>query len=148
MGEFLRTLNHSKFATFIVTKAHRDTDIAGHADIEHFRFDGAGVDLSLYDEILLFGLAPAPDALSPMSDAELAALATFMDGGGGVFATGDHEDLGVVLCGRASAGAVDAQGVVLAGSGAERRAGRAASSGPRSDRDDSARRRRKLHQFR
>ena len=35
-----------------------------------------------------------------MSDSELKALATFMNGGGGVFATGDHEDLGVALNGR------------------------------------------------
>jgi hypothetical protein len=100
LSEFIRSLHHSKFTTFIITKAHRDTDVGGHADIEHFRFDGAGVDLSVYDEIFLFGLAPDYESLSPMSESEISALAEFMDGGGGVFATGDHEDLGVALCGR------------------------------------------------
>src|SRR5436305_11473965 len=57
LGEFLRALHHSPFTTFMVTKAHRDTDVNHHADIEHFRFDGAGVNLSVYDEILLFGVA-------------------------------------------------------------------------------------------
>lgn len=81
-----------------VTKAHRDTDIRGAADIEHFRFDAH--DLSVYDEIFLFGVATPFETDAVMTDSELAALATFMDGGGGVFATGDHEDLGVALNGR------------------------------------------------
>ncbi len=33
-----------------------------------------------------------------MPPAEVAALRIFMDGGGGVFATGDHEDLGAWRC--------------------------------------------------
>jgi hypothetical protein len=37
---------------------------------------------------------------NPMTDTELKALTAFMDGGGGVFATGDHADLGVELNGR------------------------------------------------
>ncbi len=100
LSEFIRTLTHSApyFSPVLVTKAHRDTDVRGAADIENFRFDKH--DLSVYDEIFLFGVASPDDTNSTMSDAELIALATFMDGGGGVFATGDHEDLGVVLNGR------------------------------------------------
>jgi hypothetical protein len=86
------------FSSFAVTKAHRDTDVRGAADIQNFRFDQH--DLSVYDEIWLIGLAGNGGTLSTMSDAELGALGAFMNGGGGVFATGDHEDLGVVLCGR------------------------------------------------
>jgi hypothetical protein len=86
-------------SSFAVTKAHRDTDVGNAADIVNFRFDQH--DLSAYDEIWLFGLAAdASGTGAPMTDSELAALAAFMDGGGGVFATGDHENLGVVLCGR------------------------------------------------
>ncbi len=100
LSEFLRTLSSPvpHLTRIFVTKAHRDTDIRGAANIEHFRFDQH--DLSAYDEIFLFGVAGPGETDAPMSDAELAALAAFMDGGGGVFATGDHEDLGVVLNGR------------------------------------------------
>ena len=100
LSEFVGTLTSDTpyFNRVIVTKAHRDTDIRGAADIEHFRFDKQ--DLSVYDEIFLFGVAGPGETDAPMTDAELAALAVFMDGGGGVFATGDHEDLGVVMNGR------------------------------------------------
>jgi hypothetical protein len=100
LSEFIRTLTDpsSKFTRVLVTRAHRETDVRGAADIEHFRFDAH--DLSVYDEIFLFGVAPHTESNTPMSEAELGALAAFMDGGGGVFATGDHEDLGVMLCGR------------------------------------------------
>jgi hypothetical protein len=100
LGEFIRTLTSSapNFTRVLVTKAHRDRDVRGAADIEHFRFDAH--DLSIYDEIFLFGVAPPGGTDATMSEVELGALAAFMDRGGGVFATGDHEDLGVVLCGR------------------------------------------------
>jgi hypothetical protein len=100
LSEFINTLTSSTayFNRVLVTKAHRDTDVRGAADIEHFRFDQH--DLSRYDEIFLFGVAGPGETDAPMTDAELAALAAFMNGGGGVFATGDHEDLGVVLNGR------------------------------------------------
>jgi hypothetical protein len=98
LSEFIHTLSVSTphFARVSVTKAHRDTDVRGAAHIEHYRFDQH--DLSLYDVIFLFGVASLEET-EAMSDAELIALATFMDGGGGVFATGDHEDLGVELNG-------------------------------------------------
>ncbi|MEX3943319.1 hypothetical protein AB4Y44_27970 [Paraburkholderia sp. BR10937] len=86
------------FSRFHITKAHRDTDVRGAADIEHFHFDEH--DLSVYDEIWLIGVAPRGGTDTTMSESELFAIATFMDGGGGVFATGDHEDLGVELCGQ------------------------------------------------
>jgi hypothetical protein len=101
LSEFVRTLTTpaTHFARIGVTKAHRDTDVGGVADIEHFRFDEH--DLSRYDVIFLFGVAAGPwETDANMSDVELVALANFMAGGGGVFATGDHEDLGVMLNGR------------------------------------------------
>lgn len=78
---------------FEVTKAHRRFDPVAH--ISEFRFDA--VDLSGYDQIWLFGVERAGDEIS---ETELRAIAQFMDGGGGVFAAGDHEDLGVAMCGR------------------------------------------------
>jgi hypothetical protein len=78
---------------FVVTTAHRNNDAS--ASLKNFRFDAE--DLSQYDEIWLFGVERQP---SYLSDAELKAISQFMAGGGGVFATGDHEDLGAGLCSR------------------------------------------------
>ncbi|MCC8250007.1 hypothetical protein [Saccharothrix luteola] len=81
---------------FEVTRAHREENLpALSADLAGFRFDGH--DLGQYDQIWLFGVARAPRP--PLDQTELRALAEFMDAGGGVFATGDHEDLGVSMCG-------------------------------------------------
>jgi hypothetical protein len=75
-----------------VETAHRDGDepatIPGL-----FRFDQH--DLGQYDQIWLFGSTTRP----LMSKSERKAVAEFMNAGGGVFATGDHEDLGWSVCG-------------------------------------------------
>jgi hypothetical protein len=64
----------------------------------NFRFDTANpaVTLAHYDQIWLFGINPGAFALNP---AEVALLSEFMNGGGGVFATGDHASLGRELSG-------------------------------------------------
>jgi hypothetical protein len=98
LSEFVRVLTSGWFPRFNVTKAHRDTDVNGAADVENFKFDA--VDLSVYDEIWLFGVADTGGTANAMTDSELVALTKFMNGGGGVFATGDHADLGVELNGR------------------------------------------------
>jgi hypothetical protein len=95
-----------------VVKAHRQTDPASDkggptpADIENFRFSAAT--LAGLDEVWLIGynsvrpgdvgLTPAEKA-SILDDNELAALTTFMNDGGGVFAAGDHTGLGLSLAG-------------------------------------------------
>lgn len=78
---------------FEVTTAHRGAEST--ASLQNFRFDRT--DLDRFDQIWLFGVANRGDELT---EAELRAIARFMDDGGGVFATGDHEDLGVQMCGR------------------------------------------------
>jgi hypothetical protein len=79
---------------FEITTANRRNDPT--ADIQNFNFDTPN--LADFDEIWLFGVERG---FSPsLTDQELRALSQFMDGGGGVFATGDHEDLGVAMCGR------------------------------------------------
>lgn len=89
------------YARFVVTTAHRDevNDDAAHPDLKlftSFRFDAPGeLKLESFDEIWLFGVNRT---IAALSDAERAALEAFMDGGGGVFATGDHEDLGAAMC--------------------------------------------------
>lgn len=77
---------------FEFTKAHRQNG-AGADVIENFRFDGH--DLGQYDQIWMFGIERTGD---PLSGSELRSLSTFMDNGGGVFATGDHENLGQAMC--------------------------------------------------
>lgn len=100
LSEFMRSItSHAPGAPRVeATKAHRDTDARNAADLVNFRFDQH--DLAQWDVILLFGVATEGDTAAVMTGDELAALAAFMDAGGGVFATGDHEDLGVALNGR------------------------------------------------
>jgi hypothetical protein len=95
--------------SYVIKKAHRypknKYPQAAGADIDGFTFD-ANFNLANYDELWLFGIAssnpegpygdPVGFALQPD---ELAIIQQFMDGGGGVFATGDHDDLGRDLCG-------------------------------------------------
>jgi hypothetical protein len=73
----------------------------------NFRFTNAGFDIDEYDQIWFFGDFPSnepnnpDDAMySPLSGAELKVLADWMDRGGGVFATGDHSNLGASMCSR------------------------------------------------
>jgi hypothetical protein len=81
---------------FEVTKAHRQTVDGSAADISDFRFDSHN--LTQYDEIWLFGING--NGADELSDKELKALAQFMDKGGGLFATGDHENLGQAMAAR------------------------------------------------
>lgn len=75
-----------------MSKAHRQSGAEPDV-IDNFRFDGH--DLSRYHQIWLFGINGAgPD---PLSASELRALSQFMDQGGGVFATGDHQNLGQAM---------------------------------------------------
>lgn len=79
-----------------------------------FRFNSVLTDGSLvidhYDEAWCYGFKPdnlgatdanivLPSALAT-SDAELAAFTTWMNNGGGVFATGDHDYVGASMCHR------------------------------------------------
>lgn len=89
-------------AGFEVTRAHREID-ASPGVLTGFNFAGAGVDLLVFDVIWLIGFrgrnvdgVSGSFALPPV---EIAAIARFMDAGGGVFATGDHDGIGADLCG-------------------------------------------------
>lgn len=88
-----------------VVKAHRRQDPMGTgsgttrvtpADIENFVFTANA--LNGFDQVWLFGAENADPTLD-LAPAELQALTHFMNAGGGVFATGDHADLGVTLNG-------------------------------------------------
>ena len=95
LGQILKILAGDPWShvQFVVTKAHRQAS-SETGVLPNFRFDAH--DLNKYDQIWLFGIVrTSPDPLNPQ---ELKALSQFMDGGGGVFATGDHENLGQAMC--------------------------------------------------
>ncbi len=76
-----------------VTKAHRGTDpLTAPGVIENFKFHEHN--LNDYDQIWLLGYSTGI-----LPDSEQAAIAAFMNQGGGVFATGDHAGLGSALAG-------------------------------------------------
>jgi len=89
-------------AGFDVTRAHRESD-ATPGVLQSFNFAAAGVDLLVYDVIWLIGLhgrnLTGSSGGRDLSDPEIAAITRFMDAGGGVFATGDHDSLGSDLSG-------------------------------------------------
>ncbi|HEY0636852.1 MAG TPA: hypothetical protein VGD67_04335 [Pseudonocardiaceae bacterium] len=78
----------------ITTARHGSVSADASADVNGLRFDQH--DLSRYDQIWLFAVSPG----NSLAAGEATALWEFMQGGGGVFATGDHEALGEGLCGR------------------------------------------------
>ena len=91
----LETTVHAS-ANLIVSRAHRGdpgNERLNGADKDFIFSDGS---LSNIDVVFMFAAGRGSPLLSPP---ELKALATFMDSGGGVFATGDHDWLGRAMCG-------------------------------------------------
>jgi len=94
-------------AGFEVTKAHRGTDSTATPGFQNFNFAAppAGHALLDFDVIWLIGLA-GRNVNSGFSDpnglgaAQHNALAAYMEAGGGVFATGDHDSVGSNMSGR------------------------------------------------
>lgn len=90
-------------AGFQVTRAHRQNDVTAGV-LQAFNFAGAGVNLLEHDVIWLIGHdgrnTVGSSGAFDLSPAEIAAIARFMDAGGGVFATGDHDSIGADMCGR------------------------------------------------
>jgi len=86
-----------------LTLAHRTTHATPTVTVgtdvytiqNNFTF-GASVTLANYDQIWIFAIGGGAFALS---NAEVGIISEFMNGGGGVFATGDHASLGRELCG-------------------------------------------------
>jgi hypothetical protein len=102
--------NPEFYVKFDVTRAHRQTDnfkpnqatepVAWSRygpHFESFRFTQPGFNIDNYNQIWFFGFYGEGGA-GALSAAELEILSRWMDRGGGVFATGDHADLGAALC--------------------------------------------------
>lgn len=111
------SMGSSSFAVTVATRNGDGSPISGH-DITGYRFSEDS--LKAFDQVWMFGFHPGnfdANNLDPALDArieqgpgqsgapvnaltieELAALARWMDNGGGVFATGDHHLLGASMC--------------------------------------------------
>lgn len=87
LGQFLDDLHH------ITPEPTITTAVRGSGPVPGFVFDSE-VTIERYDQIWLFGINGAP-----LDVKEIVTLWEFMEAGGGVFATGDHETLGYDLCG-------------------------------------------------
>ncbi len=85
---------YPEYARFEFTLAHRSNGTGTSPGFENFTFSDAS--LSGFHEVWLFGVSTANPYIQ---GAELTALTAFMNNGGGVLAMGDHEDLGLGLCG-------------------------------------------------
>ncbi|MBL8684739.1 MAG: hypothetical protein JNK05_36520 [Myxococcales bacterium] len=103
---FVRLVEILSNAGMAVTKAHRDTDAS--ADIDNVTLAAAPnpanpsvINLLDYDVVWMFGAhGQSADGARNLGPTEVAAVEAFMDAGGGVFATGDHESIGADMCGR------------------------------------------------
>lgn len=114
LSEVLDTLrtNPEFWVEFEVTRAHRGSDpnppdAGTPADTlygphhENFRFDQPGFDLDHYHQVWFYGFESGPNVPHALDDGELEILYRWMnERDGGVFATGDHENLGEALCSR------------------------------------------------
>ena len=116
LGEFTRILAETNWAGFNVeiTRAHRATagtngmteaeikadrgaDVIGFRFNQSFIVNGVTRTLADYDMALFFSVEYGDPNTALAAEAE--AIATFMENGGGFFATGDHANLGSTLCG-------------------------------------------------
>lgn len=102
MQVLMDTLSNSTSPQFVITKAHRRND--SDADMEGFNFADPMIDLQAFDVIWMIGDEGINGGVLGTFDAPLApeenlAIARFMDDGGGVFATGDHDGIGSMMCG-------------------------------------------------
>lgn len=97
LTQFIATLAATPIHGMIpqIVKASRGAD--PDADIQNFDFTHAtnGLLKSRYDVVFLFGIDR--EGIGQLPPAQVDAIARFMEAGGGVFATGDHEDLGTAL---------------------------------------------------
>lgn len=104
---FTTLVNTLRNAGFDLTRVHRDnispSAVAdGKVDIQNFNFN-TSVNLLNYDVIWMIGFhgrnVSGTTGLFPLSSDEIGALTRFMDAGGGIFATGDHDSIGADMCG-------------------------------------------------
>lgn len=107
LNEFVATLRSATIhgmAPIVVTARFSPGGTTSHDEatqhITNFHFADAthGLNAGRYDVCFLFGIDRT--GVSPLTAEAnaLAAVTTFMQNGKGLFATGDHEDLGAAMC--------------------------------------------------
>ncbi|WP_396152166.1 hypothetical protein [Flavobacterium sp.] len=102
LSEFLTIFNRLQATTwnnYQITLGHRGSSVPSTnslvvSQINNFNFQ-TSVTLNTFDQVWLFGI----NSGSGLSATELPIMENYMNGGGGVFATGDHGSLGSALCG-------------------------------------------------
>jgi len=102
LSEFLTTFNQlqaNTWGNYQITLGHRSASTLSSnplvvTQINNFNFQ-TSVTLNDFDQVWLFGINPG----AGLSASELPIVETYMNDGGGVFATGDHGFLGSALCG-------------------------------------------------
>jgi len=94
LSDFINTLENTTIHGMlpIVKTAHSG---ATAADYTNFTFTASTLSKNKYDVLFLFGSS----SFGSLPPAEISVIKQFMDDGGGVFATGDHANLGKRLCG-------------------------------------------------
>lgn len=106
LWRFIHAITHAAGVTNkpIIKLAHRsfhaatvtvESDTYQVDDSFNFASAAPAVTRAEYDQIWLFGISSS----GSLSSAELDVLSEFMNAGGGVFATGDHQTLGRTMCG-------------------------------------------------
>lgn len=100
-----RSLVHGMTPRVTTAIFNPDPTTAPHYDpsaphIENFKFTDreTGLSIAHYDVVFLLGNNRVGEAPLTNEPGALEAVTAFMQAGGGVFATGDHEDLGAGLC--------------------------------------------------
>jgi hypothetical protein len=104
---FITLVNALVSGGYDVTKANRQPDTTATPGFDNFTFNNLA-QLLPYDVIWLIAHegrntgtpGPANHDSKPLPESELAAIAAYMDAGGGVFAVGDHDSVGSVMCGQ------------------------------------------------
>lgn len=79
-------------------KAQRGADVVGFKFKGSHVVDGVSRTLKDYDMVLYFA-CEIGDPNAAVYGQEAEAIAAFMEGGGGFFATGDHQNFGAPICG-------------------------------------------------
>jgi hypothetical protein len=102
LTQFADTLRNSQIhgmTPIVKTAARRRPALGGEVvDFANYRLDDPanGVLISRYDVVFFFGFNTEDNG--QLDADEVTAITRFMQAGGGVFATGDHEDLGTAQC--------------------------------------------------
>jgi len=99
LSELVSTLRAQSTTTYPVTVdlAHRGNPGAARLNGAEPNFNFEFTELKKYHQVWI--MAAETRSSSPISDSERQAIRRFMDEGGGLFATGDHQDLGVSVGG-------------------------------------------------